>query len=103
MTGNLIIGLCVLASFVLGYLTGRVDRLSGMLRNDDERPVSFLKAAKTQVATKVDVSIDDTKYVAPISTAGLSRTNSATTIGKTTQTQDDIQASVSKLAQLKGK
>jgi hypothetical protein len=103
MTSNMVIGLCVVVSFVLGYLAGRIDRLSVMMRPVDTQPASFLKAAKIHAAPKAAVSIDDTKYVAPISTEGLSRTNTATTIGKTTQTQDDIQMSVSKLAQLKGK
>lgn len=102
MSSSLIAIFCVLISFVVGYLVGRVERLLQILDRPADQPRSFLKTASTNTA-KTTIQIDDAKYVAPIDTAGLSKSNSAITLGKTTKTQDDIQTSVSKLAQLKGK
>jgi hypothetical protein len=48
------------------------------------------------------IEIDAGKYVGEINTASMQKTQDVT-LGKTTQTQDDINASVSKLAHLKGK
>jgi len=102
MTINLIVFLGILGSFVAGYLVGRVDKIAGALQSNTQQPASFLKAAKTSAAIKAAVNIDDTKYVTTIRTDGLAKMQD-TAIGKTTTTQDDIQTSVSKLAQLKGK
>lgn len=51
---------------------------------------------------KTKISIDTGKYVGDINTDTLQKTQQLE-LGKTTQTQDDISSSVSKLAQLKGK
>jgi hypothetical protein len=107
--------------YVAGYIVGRLDIIYGALRilvgiakgavetPSVQTPVMQTSAASRRFsvapvvespATRVD--INETKFVAPISTAGMERTNDVA-LGKTTATQDDIGASVSKLAQLKGK
>jgi hypothetical protein len=97
----------VLIGFVLGYLLGRIDALIDIFRDSDKdnglpkpKPFSFTKSAEP--TARKSVTIDERKYVAPISTDGLAKAET-TTLGKTTTKEDDIQASVSKLAQLKGK
>lgn len=102
MLDNVAFVFCLLGSFVLGYLIGRVNQLSALVTGQTDKPRSFLQTSKSQ-PVKSAINIDDATYVAPIDTGGLSRTNSPTPIGKTTKTQDDIQTSISKLAQLKGK
>lgn len=90
--------------FAAGYLVGRVDLI---ICKFGESPVSsggFNFKLKTDSAGKVktNVSIDESTFVGAIDTGGLAKT-SDTAIGKVTATNDDIQASVSRLAQLKGK
>ena len=95
----LLIGLYI-AMFGLGYVLG-------FLRSNtapaEARPTSFLKTAGKEPKAAVSVNMDASKYVAPIDTAGMTRGDSTNSIGKTTATKDDIQGSVSKPAQLKGK
>lgn len=55
---------------------------------------------KPKAANKVE--INNSKFVAAVKTDSLTKSNE-TAIGKTVTTDDDIQASVSRLAQLKGK
>lgn len=99
------------ASFVLGYIAGRVDLLvvrglgqevgGGLLMESRAAPANTLRAAmKENPATKIE--IDSGKYVGQISTDTLQKTQQLE-LGKTTHAQDDINSSVSKLAQLKGK
>ena len=108
---NYTVHLCVLAAFALGYIIGRVDLLVYLLSEKEQAdPVGFFQKnkpsalrenAESKAKAKV-ADIDSSKFVAPISTAGMERSDSAA-LGKTTTTEDDIQASVSKLAQLKGR
>lgn len=94
----LLIGLYI-TTFGLGYALGL---LRHRVAPPETRPASFLKTAgRPPLVSAVD--IDSSKYVAPIDTAGMKRVGSTNSIGKTTATKDDIQGSVSKLAQLKGK
>lgn len=99
---------CGLGAFALGYLVGRVDWLVCLLREKAPAgPPGFFQKNKPgaphETAQRKPVAdIDSSKFVAPISTAGMERTDTAA-LGKTTTTEDDIQASVSKLAQLKGR
>lgn len=100
---------------VVGYALGRLDTLCGIggrpyvvAENDSTARTSwnrrFAKAAAEEEAPAVKISIDDAKFVGEINTAGMAKTeHSAKELGKTTQTNDDIGSSVSKLAQLKGK
>lgn len=108
---NYVVHFCVLAAFALGYVIGRVDLLVYLLgKKEQVDPVGFFQKnkpralrenAESLVKAKV-ADIDSSKFVAPISTAGMERTDTAA-LGKMTTTEDDIQASVSKLAQLKGR
>jgi hypothetical protein len=95
----ILIGMYI-TTFGLGYVLGLL-RHNGAIH--DTRPPSFLKTAAKDNQAVTHVGIDDRKYVAPINTAGLTRGDATNSIGKTTATKDDIQGSVSKLAQLKGK
>jgi len=98
--------------YVVGYIVGRVDllyrtvhmfaeQLSGVVA---EKPKDFFRKVadedKPKAANKVE--INDSKFVAAVKTDSLTKSNE-TAIGKTITTDDDIQASVSRLAQLKGK
>lgn len=95
----ILIGLYV-TTFGLGYMFGLLRQREN---TGEERPPSFLKTTAKDKKPPARVDIDASKYVAPIDTAGLTRGHSTNSIGKTTATKDDIQGSVSKLAQLKGK
>jgi len=103
--------LCCLGAFALGYIMGRVNLLVSTLAEkppagptgffQKNRPNALRENAETKSRAPV-ADIDSSKFVAPISTAGMERKDTAE-LGKTTTTEDDIQASVSKLAQLKGR
>lgn len=103
---------CVLLAFVLGYLAGRLDFIVGRLgesagtahqstlRSHLTRKTGAAGAGAGFGAEKID--INSTTVVTNIDTAGMQRAG-AKELGKTTVAKDDIQSSVSKLAQLKGK
>lgn len=103
---------CLLASFAVGYLIGRVDLIVDRLRTTSEPTYqpTFGNNVARKKSTKISephvashkIDIDNTTVVTNIDTAGMQRSG-ATELGKTTIAQDDIQSSVSKLAQLKGK
>lgn len=89
-------------SFILGYTVGRIDGIKALLtKSETEKPVSFLQQSRTDLGKKKQVTIDDSTFVTDVSTDTLQRAHGE--IGKTTVAQDSIDASVSKLAQLKGK
>ena len=90
--------------FAAGYLVGRVDLVICKLAQGPVSAGGFTFNRKTDNTGKVktDVTIDESKFVTTINTDGFSK-SSDTTLGKVTEKSDDIQASVSKLAQLKGK
>ncbi len=93
--------------FALGYLTGRLNLLYVTLvqRAENVAPAAnTLRAAlrDNPAAEKAKIEINAGKYVGEINTSSMQKTQDVT-LGKTTQTQDDINSSVSKLAQLKGK
>ena len=104
--------LLVFLSFAFGYVIGRVDLLYVRLASDKRaEPAPYapvqgntLRAAMQDVKTLKagKIEIDTGKYVGEINTGGMQKTQDVA-LGKTTQTQDDINSSVSKLAQLKGK
>jgi hypothetical protein len=96
-----------LVGVVVGYLLGRLDVLTRGSRSDhaDPGPQSFIaktRSGPAPAAARIAVSIDEKKFVAPINTSGMAR-NEKIELGKTTEIADDINSSVSKLAQLKGK
>lgn len=98
----------ILLGYVAGYVIGRLDLIYRTLR----LATSFMPDATNrrvgqapkgpQNAAVSRVEIDERKFVVPVATDNLKKT-AETSIGKITTTTDDIQASVSKLAQLKGK
>jgi hypothetical protein len=98
--------LFVFISFAAGYALGRIDLLvsrSGWTSQPSAAPANTLRSAlKENAREKAKIEIDTGKYVGDIDTGGMQKTQQLA-LGKTTQTQDDISASVSKLAQLKGK
>ena len=102
--------LFVLLSFAAGYVFGRIDwlvtRFLGVVPLDftPAKPATntLSAAMKDPAPAKGKIEIDAGKYVGAISTDTLQKTQQLE-LGKTTQTQDDISSSLSKLAQLKGK
>jgi hypothetical protein len=109
--------------YVAGYIVGRLDIVYSALRilvriakgaveePTPQSPVmqSTANSRRFSVAPSVEspatmqrVDINETKFVASVSTAGMERAGTGE-LGKTTAVQDDIGASVSKLSQLKGK
>jgi hypothetical protein len=99
--------------YVLGYVVGRVDfiyrtvhLLAGHVAGivETKQPDFFTKTAAEdrREGARAKIAIDASKFVSATKTDSLVK-SSETTLGKTTQTDDDIQASVSRLAQLKGK
>lgn len=104
---------CILfGCFLLGYLLGRVDLLVYLHRREERSAPSqsfFAKAAQTEtkttpLANKITAvsDIDTRVFVAPLATDSITKSSNVT-IGKTNVVDDDINKSVSKLAQLKGK
>lgn len=99
-TTSLIIG-CV--CFALGYLTGRLDTLLGLLRGQQtSAPQGFF--AKTDArplgVRATNIEIDERKVVTPIDTGDLQQTKKIQ-LGKQSVQFDNLEASVNKLAQLK--
>lgn len=112
----------IFMGYVAGYMIGRLDIIYSALRvlvriaktAADEPAVSspvmqstaqsrrFSVAPGVESPAAARVNINETKFVTPVSTAGMERAG-AGELGKTTAVQDDIGASVSKLSQLKGK
>lgn len=93
---------------LVGYIVGRLDFLVFLTKcgTDDkpavEKPRSFFSKQDESRPVKAPIDIDSSKFVGKIKTDDLTK-SAETCLGKTTVAQDDIQASVSKLAQLKGK
>jgi hypothetical protein len=110
----------VLGGFVLGYFIARVDFLyvvlkkihgaggGSLIMESREKPTSFFekeKHAAKQAAVKEKlgkIDIDTRTVVTKIDTETIQR-GSDVELGRTTAHEDTINASVSKLAQLKGK
>lgn len=97
--------------FVLGYVAGRVDLILLTLREQHtHQPVQSFFSKKAKADDRKDnkpapVAVDDIDtrvYVAPIATDNLTKTNESQ-LGKTSVTADNINQSVSKLSQLKGR
>ena len=94
---------------LVGYIVGRLDFLVFLTKCSDSpaaataattKPRSFFD--QPEAKPKAALDIDTRKFVNPVKTDDLTR-SADTSLGKTTVANDDIQASVSKLAQLKGK
>ncbi len=97
-------------AFWFGYLLGRMDQIINLLKSrhstkeieedDYEKPRSFLQQAKEEEVKKISASIDESKFVTKLDT---SFEKNFKIIGKETVIKDNIDSSVSKLAQLKKK
>jgi hypothetical protein len=98
---TLYLALSFAGGVLTGYLLGRVDNLINVLRQPDQRPKDFFKQ-QAEHAAKAAVQIDTRTVVSKIDTSSLQNVAHAA-LGKSTITADDINSSVSKLAQLKGK
>lgn len=101
----------IVVGYAVGYTIGRLDLIYRTLRlftsdaSVSGKPADFfskVKADDKAACVKTKIAIDDSKFVVPINTANLAKTSDAA-LGKITTTEDDIEASVSRLAQLKGK
>jgi hypothetical protein len=93
---------------VLGYIAGRVDLMTHRGVAQPVSPQGFFSKptrAREEQSTSAAVAvgdIDTRMYVAAVSTDNLTKADT-TQIGKTSVTADNINQSVSKLSQLKGK
>lgn len=96
---------------LVGYIVGRLDFLVFLTKCSDSaaavipaqsaaKPRSFFD--QSEAKPKAALDIDTRKFVNPVKTDDLTKA-ADTSLGKTTVAHDDIQASVSKLAQLKGR
>lgn len=100
--------LLAFGAFALGYLIGRVDSLHARLHNlEHGSPARDFKLDKPKKwftqdtpAARQPISIDNSKFVTEVSTAGLEKPEDVA-LGEKKTVQDDISASVSKLAHLK--
>lgn len=86
---------------------GGMTAVNTLIAEQTERPTSRVvktddRSDNTTKATFGKIDIDSRTVVTQINTAGLQRASSAE-MGKTTQTTDEIDKSVSRLSQLKGK
>lgn len=100
--------LVVQAAFALGYICGRLSHLTNSVK---EAPQGFFAqntVAKprgtpaTTATTAAKIDIDERKIVSQINTDTMQKVTH-TELGTKTAVADDINASVNKLAQLKGK
>lgn len=96
------------AAFALGYICGKLGRLTSSVK---EQPQGFfaqnpvVKPKRVQEATQpvgTKIEIDETKVVSQIDTGSIQKVTQIE-LGTKTAVADDINASVNRLAQLKGK
>jgi hypothetical protein len=94
------------AAFALGYLCGKSGRLTNSVKDE---PKGFFAAnkpkqrvAEPDVAPAQKIEIDDRKIVSQISTDSIQKVTHIE-LGTKTAVADDINASVNRLSQLKGK
>jgi len=99
--------MCGLICLVLGYIAGRVDRLSHTLQNQPVTPAwlpqNKVRAQPEQLsANKPKIEIETSKVVTKVDTSAIQKPENVT-LGTVTTKQEDINGSASRLAQLKGK
>lgn len=99
--------MCGLVCLVLGYIAGRLDRLSHTLQNQPVTP-AWLPQTKTRAqpeqlsANKPKIEIETSKVVTKVDTSAIQKPDNVT-LGTVTTKQEDINGAASRLAQLKGK
>lgn len=99
--------LVVQTAFALGYICGKLGRLTSTVK---EQPQGFfaqntVKSRRSEPAVETPrhaVEIDERKIVSQINTDTMQKVTQ-TELGTKTAVADDINVSVNKLAQLKGK
>lgn len=94
------------AAFALGYLCGKISPLTRTIK-DEPKGFFATNKAKTRTAEPEPVSgnkieIDERKIVSQINTDAMQKVTQVE-LGTKTAVADDINASVSRLSQLKGK
>lgn len=99
-------------AFIVGYIVGRIDSIYATLTGQKTSGGTFLmaassdpsaakKAAQKEAEARVaKVSIDSTTVVTPVKTDTMQKVSDVA-IGSVTKQSDTLDASVSKLAQLK--
>lgn len=108
-----LIHVCILLAFVLGYIAGRLDVIAARLTgaNPTTHPVGTpqwtaqLRDTRRSVPVQDAVSkinINDTKVVVPVDTSGIKRVSDVE-LGKTQTVADNVNAAADKLAQLKAR
>lgn len=94
-------------AFVLGYICGRLSHLTGSVKEAPQgffaqHPVSKPRPVQAAQAPAIKIDIDERKIVSQINTDTMQKVTQ-TELGTKTAVADDINVSVNKLAQLKGK
>lgn len=95
------------AAFVLGYICGRLSHLTSSVKEAPQgffaqHPVAKSRRAADPAPAAVKIDIDERKIVSQINTDTMQKVTQ-TELGTKTAVADDINVSVNKLAQLKGK
>jgi len=100
--------LVVQVAFALGYICGRLSHVTSSVKDSPQgffaqNSVAMPRAASpTTAAPATKIDIDDRKIVSQINTDTLQKVTQ-TELGTKTAVADDINASVNKLAQLRGR
>jgi hypothetical protein len=111
MSMTILVGVAAgFVGIILGYFLARLDAIYTLLRGQSNsapsQPQSFFAKQKRDQAEVEErmgkISIDERKFVADIKTDNIKKVTEVE-LGKKTQQQDNINQSVSRLAQLKGK
>jgi hypothetical protein len=93
--------LTVVAAFVAGYLLGRMETILAAVRGQSSNvPQGFFAKTVAPRPPRPQIEIDERKVVTEIRTDTLSKTQDIQ-LGKQVVQADNLEASASKLAQLK--
>ena len=88
-----------LGMFVLGYIVAKVDTIVMILKRHESDSFVSSVVKEQKSAKKRKVEIDDKTYVTDVSTDGMQSLGAS--LGTVSQSNDDITAASSKLAQMK--
>lgn len=88
-----------LGMFVLGYIVAKVDTIVMILKRHESDSFVSSVTKEQKSAKKRKVEIDDKTYVTDVSTDGMQSLGAS--LGTVSQSNDDITAASSKLAQMK--
>lgn len=86
-------------TFSIGYIFGKLTNNTIIgVSNTSQKPIGFFD--KSQKENKTKISIDDSKFIADITTDNLEK--KYTSLGDTKTSTENISSSISKLKNMKG-